>query len=193
MIVRLILGPLFTAVGRAAVASRKRNHPPSCVLPTAPVEAGAPPRAGKEQEAEAMIGQISAHKFALGWIPALAVAANVDPVPTLADALVVHWNGVPIPLLTCAIGAVGVLSARPLARRAESTLSLPMFVLVSFIMLLLAQLWIIDSRPGLLFAFVVSLGLGFAGYAVIEAVGEQVTDFARNLVNRAAGRGQAKD
>lgn len=140
-----------------------------------------------------MISQIPVHKFALGWLPALAVAANVDPVPTLSEALVLHWNGVPIPMLTCAIGAMGVLSARPLARRSESALSLPMFVLVSFIMLMMTELWIIDSRPGLLFAFVVSLGLGFAGYAVIEAVGEQVTDFARNIVSRAAGRGQAKD
>lgn len=140
-----------------------------------------------------MIGQMSAHKFALGWLPALAVAANVDPAPKLADLLVVSLSGVPIPLLTCAIGALGVLAARPLARHSESTLSLPLFLLVSFIMLFAGQLWIIESRPGLLFAFVVSLGLGFAGYALIEMVGEQVTDFARNMLSRAAGRGQTKD
>lgn len=140
-----------------------------------------------------MISEISAHKFALGWLPALAVTASVDPVPKLADVLVVHWSGVPIPVLTCAIGALGVLSARPLARRTESTLSLGLFILVSFILLVAAQLWIIESRPGLLFAFVVSLGLGFAGYALIEMVGAEVTDFARNLISRVAGRGQTKE
>jgi outer membrane murein-binding lipoprotein Lpp len=67
-----------------------------------------------------------------------------------------------------------------------------MFALVSLIMLITAQLWIIEDRPGLLFAFVVSLGLGFAGYSLIEMVGAQVRSFARDMIGRAAGAAQRR-
>jgi len=141
-----------------------------------------------------MIGHISLPKFALAWLPALAISASVDLTPRLADAFTFDLApGVPVPALTCAIGAIGVLCARPLARRSESTLSWPMFALVSLIMLITAQLWIVEDRPGLLFAFVVSLGLGFAGYSLIEMVGAQVAQFARDMISRAAGAAQRKD
>jgi hypothetical protein len=69
-----------------------------------------------------MIGHISVPKFALAWLPALAISASVDLTPRLAAFTFDLAPGVPVPALTCAIGAIGVLCARPLARRSESTL-----------------------------------------------------------------------
>lgn len=129
-----------------------------------------------------MIYPLSAPKFAIGWLPALTVASVADPAPRLADAFVVPIGGVSIPLATCVLGALGVILARPLARRQESTLQLPLFLVVSAIMLLTVEIWIIDSRPPALFAFVIAIGLGFSGFSLIELVGSQVREFAARLI-----------
>jgi hypothetical protein len=75
-------------------------------------------------------------------------------------AAVNAW-GLPIPFVTCILGAVGIVAARPFTVRAEADLGWKMRLLVSFIMLVLVQLWIIESRPGWLFAFVVAIGLAY--------------------------------
>lgn len=129
-----------------------------------------------------MIYPLPAPKFAIAWLPALTVASVADPAPRLADAFVVPIGGVSIPLATCVLGALGVALARPLARRQESTLPLPLFLVVSAIMLLTVQIWIIDSRPPALFAFVIAIGLGFSGFSLIELVGGQVREFAARLI-----------
>lgn len=122
-------------------------------------------------------------KFATAWLPALTVASVADPAPRLADAFVIQFGGVPVPAMTCALGALGVLLARPLARRQESILGLPLFLVVSAIMLFTVQIWIIDSRPPALFAFVIAIGLGFSGFSLIEMIGGQVRDFAARLIS----------
>lgn len=134
-------------------------------------------------------------QFLLGWVPALAASSVVpDAAPPLADAMLVVIGGVPVPLVTCALGLLGVLMARPLARKSESALSWPLFALVSAIMLILVELWIIESRPGWLFAFVIALGLGFSGYSLIELLGDQMRDFIKDIVGKARGAiGLGKD
>lgn len=125
-----------------------------------------------------VLAPLSFPKFLAGWVPALAISASVHPSPRLADAIVLPISGVALPLVTCVLGALGVLLARPLARRAEQALALPLFLVVTAIMLITVQVWIIDSRPNALFAFVVSIGLGFSGYSLIELVGAQLRDIA---------------
>ncbi|ALG60889.1 MULTISPECIES: hypothetical protein [Citromicrobium] len=134
-------------------------------------------------------------QFLLGWVPALAASSVVpEAAPPLADAMLVVIGGVPVPLVTCALGLLGVLMARPLARKSESALSWPLFALVSAIMLILVELWIIESRPGWLFAFVIALGLGFSGYSLIELLGDQMRDFIKDIVGKARGAiGLGKD
>lgn len=131
---------------------------------------------------------LSFSKFLAGWLPALAVASQVDPAPRLADLFAFQMGGFTVPPLTCALGAIGVLAARPLARKAETTLSWPLFLLVSLIMLVVVQLWILENSPGALFAFVIAIGLGFSGYALIELVGEEVRGFMKNIVAVASGK-----
>lgn len=125
-----------------------------------------------------MIAPLTFPKFLGAWLPALAITASVHPSPRLADAFVLPIGGVSLPLVTCVLGALGVLLARPLARRAEQALALPLFLVVTAIMLITVQVWIIDSRPNALFAFVVAIGLGFSGYSLIEMVGAQVREMA---------------
>ena len=123
-------------------------------------------------------------KFAMAWLPALTVASVADPAPRLADAFIVTIGGVMVPLATCGLGAFGVILARPLARRQESKLALPLFLVVSAIMFITVQIWIIDSHPPALFAFVVAIGLGFSGFSLIELVADQIHTAAAGLIGK---------
>lgn len=125
---------------------------------------------------------LSIGKFLGGWLPVLAVSASVDPVPRLADALLINLGGFQLPALTCGLGLLGVLLARPLAKRRETSVGWGGFALVSLIMVIVTQLWIVESRPGALFAFVIAIGLGFSGYSLIELIGAQVGEFVKRIV-----------
>lgn len=131
-----------------------------------------------------MIAPLSFPKFAAGWLPALAVSAAIDPTPRLADAFAFPVGGVTVPPVTCMLGLIGIVMARPLVRKSEASLSLPMFLLVSAILLVAVELWIIDSRPGALFAFVIAIGVGFSGYSLIELAGDQARAMLRRLLSR---------
>ena len=122
--------------------------------------------------------------FLAGWLPALAVS-SVVPQTDLGELGLVSLGGLPIPVITCVLGLLGIVMARPLARKSEAELGWPAFLLVSVIMLVLVELWIVESRPGWLFAFVVAIGLGFSGYSLLELLGDQIRDFARSILERA--------
>jgi hypothetical protein len=126
-------------------------------------------------------------KFAAVWLPTLAVAIVVPDVQTpLGDRFLFDAYGLPIPFVTCALGLIGIIAARPFTIRAEADLGWKLRLLVSFIMLTVVQLWIIEARPGWLFAFVVAIGLGFSGFSLLELFGEQVKDFVRRAFAAAA-------
>lgn len=127
-----------------------------------------------------MTEPLSFTKFFMLWLPTFAVAAVVPGVQTpLSERFIVDLAGLPVPVVTCILGLVGILAARPFTVRAEAELGWKLRLLVSFIMLLLVELWILESRPGWLFAFVVAIGLGFSGFSMLELFGEQVKDFIR--------------
>jgi hypothetical protein len=123
---------------------------------------------------------LSFSKFLQLWLPTLAVAIVVPDARTpLADRFLIDAWGLPVPVVTCVLGAVGVIAARPFTVRAEADLGWKLRLLVSFILLVTVQLWIIESRPGWLFAFVVAIGLGFSGFSLLEMFGEQSREFLR--------------
>lgn len=136
-----------------------------------------------------MIGEgLSIQKFMAGWLPALAVSGAAPEIaPDVARELrwIVELGGFPIPMGSCIFGALGIAMARPLARRGEASLGWPLFLLVSAIMLILVELWIIESWPSWLYSFVVAIGLGFSGYSVIELIGDQIKNFVRSIADRA--------
>ncbi|MFZ5747166.1 MAG: hypothetical protein ACOY45_05850 [Pseudomonadota bacterium] len=121
--------------------------------------------------------------FYLPWTAALAAAA-AEPRPIAA--IVLHLPGLELPLIQSVLAVAGVLIARPLARKKEAALPLSHFLAVTLAMLIVAIAWVSESRPGVLFTFVVALGLGFSGYTLIELVGTEVEAFVKRIVAQAA-------
>lgn len=128
---------------------------------------------------------ISIAKFFATWLPALAVSASVDPAPRLSEAFIVPIGGISVPVITCLLGGLGIILSRPFARKSEAGLAWPLFLLVSAIMLIVVELWILESRPGWLFAFVVAIGLGFSGYSLIELIGSETQSFLKRVLGKA--------
>lgn len=134
-----------------------------------------------------MTEPLSFTKFLSVWLPTLAVAIVVPDMQTpLGDRFLIDLYGLPIPVVTCILGLIGIIAARPFTVRAEKDLGWRLRLLVSFIMLVVVELWIIESRPGWLFAFVVAIGLGFSGFSLLELFGDQVKDFVRRAFAGAA-------
>lgn len=93
--------------------------------------------------------------------------------------------GLDLPLIQSVLAIAGVLIARPLARKKEAALPLSHFLAVTLAMLILALAWVSESKPGVLFTFVVSIGLGFSGYALIEVAGKEIEAFVRRVLAQA--------
>jgi len=117
--------------------------------------------------------------FYAAWTPALLLTSATNRVSPAE--FVIAAGGFDWPVVTMAIAAIGVLAARPLAPKRTPALSFWKGALVTLIMLVVALLWVLDTRPGLLFAFVVSIGLGFSGYTVIELMGEQISEAVKRI------------
>jgi len=140
---------------------------------------------------------VSGGDFLAGWIPAVFLAAALPP-----EAEVVRWvvtiEGQELPVITAILAAIGVIAARPLARAQEKTLPLWQFLLVTAIMLIVVELWVLNSQPGWLFAFVIAIGLGFSGYSLIELLGEEIKGLVKSAFDLAQTRvrsilGKTKD
>ena len=117
--------------------------------------------------------------FYLPWAAALAASAT-EPAAT-AGATVLHFQGLSFPVVQSILAVAGVLMARPLARKNESKLPTSHFLIVSAMMLVVALAWVAQQQPGVLFTFVVSIGLGFSGYSLVETAGTQVEDFVKRI------------
>lgn len=135
-----------------------------------------------------MIASSTGQQMASFYIPWLAAAAASAPA-TLGppNALIVEVGGFELPVLRLGLAISGVLMARYLAPRRTPPLGIGKAMVVTIIMLVIAATWVIESRPSLLFAFVVSIGLGFSGYALIELAGREIEGFVKRIFDRAAG------
>ncbi len=141
---------------------------------------------------------LSKSEFLTGWLPALAVAVTVEP-PRIGRWIIV-LGGFPVPIVASALALLGVLAARPLAARRETELGRARFWLVSAIMMLAVELWVLEAQPGWLFTFVVAIGVGFSGYSLIELLSDETTGLvkssfaaARTRIGALLGAGDKKD
>lgn len=116
--------------------------------------------------------------FYVPWTLALA-ASTAEP---MVAAPVVHFAGLGLPVVQSLLAVAGVLMARPLARKREAGLSLLHFAVVTVVMIVVALAWVAESRPGVLFTFVVAIGLGFSGYSLIETAGDEIQNFIRRVI-----------
>lgn len=119
------------------------------------------------------------------WLAAAAVASEQPGAP--AGALMITFDGLALPVVQLVLALAGVLMARPLAPRRTPPLGWPKSLLVTVIMLVIAAAWVIEAHPGLLFTFVVAIGLGFSGYTLIELIGTEVQSFVKRVFETALG------
>lgn len=118
--------------------------------------------------------------FYVPWTAALAASAT-QPAAT-AGATMLHFEGMTIPVVQAVLAIAGVLIARPLAHKKESSLPLSHFLIVTVIMLVIALAWVAQSQPNVLFTFVVAVGLGFSGYSLIETAGDEIEAAVRKII-----------
>ena len=97
-------------------------------------------------------GPVAFHKFAASWVLAAMASVPLDKAAPQAETVLVI-GGIEVPVM-----------------------GTPRFLVVSLLMVVAVQLWILEARPGWLFAFVLSIGLGFSGYSLIELLGGQVKE-----------------
>lgn len=123
------------------------------------------------------------------WLGALVlnVGAGVEVPQSVSAAMTVQFDGLSIPVLQSVLAVLGVALARPLVPKSAEPAGLVARLLISAIMMLTALAWVIESHPGILFAFVVSIGLGFAGFSLIELMGEQVKAVVSGFFDRFKG------
>jgi hypothetical protein len=114
--------------------------------------------------------------FYVPWSAALAASAAA---PAAVQGAVVHVGGIDVPIVQSVLAAAGVLLARPLAPRRAPVLGVLQQISVTLIMIIVAVAGVLQETPGVLFTFVVSIGLGFSGYALIETAGQQVGAVAK--------------
>jgi len=113
--------------------------------------------------------------------PGSALAVASEGAGHAAAPMIVTVGELSIPVITAGFAVIGVLAARPLSPRGNPPLSLARNILVTVILCLVSLFWVIESRPGLLFSFIVSIGLGFSGFAIIELAGAEVLAFLRRV------------
>lgn len=127
----------------------------------------------------------------------LSLVATVAGEPRPVSGLTIEVESLAIPVLQAGLAIVGVLLARPLAPRREMAVGWLRFAVVTAIMLIVAVVWVAQSRPGPLLAFVVSIGLGFSGYSLIEFAGREIESMIKRLIGagtqtRANGENSSK-
>lgn len=127
--------------------------------------------------------------FYASWAASLALIDTESAAGPahLGEVWMVDLGGFQFPLLTGIFAAIGVLLARPLAPKREKPIGLFKNILVTVIMVTVAIIWVADARPMMLFAFVVSIGLGFSGYSLIEIAGGEVTGWLKRIFAGASG------
>jgi hypothetical protein len=118
--------------------------------------------------------------FYLPWSAALVASAG-EPAAS-AGVTVLHFQGMTFPAVQAVLAVAGVLMARPLARKNEVTLPLSHFLIVTAIMVVIALAWVAQQQPGVLFTFVVAIGLGFSGYSLVETAGAEIQNFVKRVI-----------
>lgn len=143
-----------------------------------------------------MIEPVSIKQLAAFYGPwAMSVLAAALGEPSLPNnagpGMVIQLDSLSVPLLQGVLALIGVLMARPLAPRRETEVGWLRFGLVTAIMAIVAVIWVGQSHPGPLLTFVVSLGLGFSGYSLIEFAGREIESMIKRLIGISAGTAPA--
>jgi hypothetical protein len=131
--------------------------------------------------------------FYVPWAAA-AVAAPAFEAQIGPSQLILNFGGFEVPALRLTLAVIAVLLARVIAPRGPHEHAPTKSVAVTVVLVLIAASWVIESRPGLLFTFIVSMGLGFSGYTILELAGREIEAFVKRIFAAATGGiGSGKD
>lgn len=125
--------------------------------------------------------------FYTAWASAMATVrlVGVEAPPHLGEAIRLEVGGYGFPLITGLFAIAAVIAGSVLGKGVAGAGSAPIGVgkrvLVAVVMTMIALIWIDMDRPALLYAFVISLGLGYSGIALIALAGEEITAFVKRI------------
>lgn len=120
--------------------------------------------------------------FLPAWSTAALATGLQDPDVHPGQAIAhVAWLGIDVPVASAILAVLGVVLARPIAPRGPTPLTLVQTACVYCLTILLLLAWVTESRPGILFTFVMSIGLSFSILSVLELIGDQARDFFSRL------------
>ena len=121
---------------------------------------------------------ISPAIFLPTWSSA-AVATGLGQARYASGQALMHidWLGLDVPVASAILAVLGVVLARPIAPRGPAPLTLWQTVCVYCLTTLLLLAWVVESRPGILFTFVMAIGLSFSILSVLELIGDQAREF----------------
>lgn len=116
------------------------------------------------------------------YVSSIMAATGVADVPAhFGNAIMFDIAGVQVPLVTCGCAAICLILSRPLSKRNDPPLSRGKELLVTVILLMLAVAWVLESQPGLLFTMIVSFGLGYSGFSVMELMGDEILGIVKSF------------
>lgn len=118
--------------------------------------------------------------FYVPWLAAAAATVQ-EPAPTGVMIVLDLGGGFELPIVHAVLAIAGVIMAFPLAPKQNPPLGKVKSVLVAVIMIVLALLWVSQSRPNFLFTFVVAIGLGFSGFSMIELAGQELLGLVKQF------------
>ncbi|HEX7821059.1 MAG TPA: hypothetical protein VF463_10620 [Sphingobium sp.] len=113
-----------------------------------------------------------------------ALATGLGDSAAPAGQAIVHlgWLGLDVPVASAILAVLGVVLARPIAPKGPAPLTVWQTLCVYALTALLLLSWVVESRPGILFTFVMSIGLSFSILSVLELIGDQAREFFGRLI-----------
>lgn len=128
--------------------------------------------------------------FLPAWSTAALATGMQDAAPVAAQAIAhIPWLGIDMPVASAVLAVLGVVLARPIAPKGPAPLSVWQTLCVYALTALLLLSWVSESRPGILFTFVMSIGLSFSILSVLELIGDQARDFFSRLAGAFSSKG----
>ena len=117
----------------------------------------------------------------------MLTTAGADLPRHFGNILMISIGGSELPVVTMGFALTGILLGRYLTPKKDPPLSRSKDLVVTVILLLVAFAWVVDSQPRLILTTLLACGLGYAGFAAVELMGEETLNLIRRMFQAATG------
>jgi len=117
----------------------------------------------------------------------MMATAGADLPRHFGNIVMIDIGGAQLPVVTLVFALAGILLGRQLTPKKEPPLSKGKELAVTAILIMVAFAWVVDSQPRLILTSLLSCGLGFAGFAAVELMGEESLNLIRRIFGAATG------